>query len=145
MISFLDYSYYYLIYGKPINLRFSLENDDLMCLNLAMFSKYLKSNKNQSWLTVCGKNTHSRIFYFLNYYYYFCLKSFWDWIECEILYWRLYLLKCWFSSACLCFSLIPWLWCQSLGRGHVGVNIQIMVEEILDGLSCLLEMNLQAL
>lgn len=54
---------------------------------------------------------------------------------------KVVLTKCLFSFAHLYFSLIQWLWCHSLDRGHVGVNIQIMVEEILDGLSYLLEMN----
>lgn len=45
----------------------------------------------------------------------------------------------------LCYSQIQRFWCHRLGRGHVGVNIQITAEEMLDGLSCLLEMSLQAL
>lgn len=58
---------------------------------------------------------------------------------------KLYLFRYWFSSACLSSSQIRWFWCHRLGRGHVDVNIQVMAEEMLDGLSCLLEMSLQAL
>lgn len=44
----------------------------------------------------------------------------------------------------LCFSQNQWFWCPSLDNGLVGVNTQIMVEEMLVGVNYPLAMNLQA-